>query len=657
MTTNSTSSTSLEASVEATLSTLRAQEPQRQAQPFTIFRVPAYIREGNRTGPYYHGAAALRAVEDHKWRYLHDHSIAGLVERSSSAQEAVKRRAEQSNVAAKSSIRLLYDVISKFDSIKRELVRSIGFGGLLCFPPLRQVNRRIKYSKEDVYRIFGIPCSGRSVYENGIPSKEVISKVTSLYLGGDGKEQRSIKVAQGVIERDYGVPSDIDKYDWAEYVIRKLFDAVLKVKSDLKGNVKGPLITGCTLFLQLRDPLEVCYSWAAMARADLQLDSLSDDEKFWEAGASLVRSLRAPAEAVGPLYFALVDSRRQTNKILCNTGIRAMSVYFQIMEIFMMGFRYNTASSGSESVNTSAAGSGINPLVRERCVDSFPRSPEHEWGNIFFDGCGHKFVHESPIWIFKDCMVMRAMAQYFLSVRAMKLSRGFELNTDARMLEDGAQLTARKISEKTEAAKRPFELGQSRHFVAMEDGQVIQFLSRVESEVESLRPWIVQYTPKYIEVLGAGLKMQISGFCEMEIDLFDAAIRRLKEIDDRLYCQKPYRRWRHFFESDFMESILAGTFDTNDPSIRRQIIGEDVSYDVVNCSMIFLPALLQHRWVCYAWDTEHSSITVFDPWLSPELADDLEELHCQVEPIWIPVRAVLLLLPRLRCWNRSIHCE
>lgn len=45
---------------------------------------------------------------------------------------------------------------------------------------------------------------------------------------------------------------------------------------------------------------------------------------------------------------------------------------------------------------------------------------------------------------------------------------------------------------------------------------------------------------------------------------------------------------------------------------------------------IFFPALLQHRWVCYAWDTEHSNITVFDPWLSPELVDDLEEVHCQV---------------------------
>ncbi|XP_039851441.1 UPF0481 protein At3g47200-like [Panicum virgatum] len=71
----------LEASVEATLSTLRAQAPQWKAQPFTIFRVPAYVRGSNPTayeprtvsiGPYYHGAAALRAMEDHKWRYLHD---------------------------------------------------------------------------------------------------------------------------------------------------------------------------------------------------------------------------------------------------------------------------------------------------------------------------------------------------------------------------------------------------------------------------------------------------------------------------------------------------------------------------------------------------------------------------------------------------------
>uniref|UniRef100_J3L145 Uncharacterized protein n=1 Tax=Oryza brachyantha TaxID=4533 RepID=J3L145_ORYBR len=70
----------LEASVEATLGARRG-DPWTAAQRFTIFRVPAYVRESSRAsyeprvvsvGPYYHSAPALRALENHKWRCLDD---------------------------------------------------------------------------------------------------------------------------------------------------------------------------------------------------------------------------------------------------------------------------------------------------------------------------------------------------------------------------------------------------------------------------------------------------------------------------------------------------------------------------------------------------------------------------------------------------------
>jgi len=218
--------------------------------------------------------------------------------------------------STRTSIKQIYDVISSFDEFKRELVKSIGFGGLLLFPSLRQINRRfavwlmsrvdpltqtlvidskkkIKFGKTDVERVFGIPCSGSIISETGMARRDIISKVTTVYLGEDSRQSRSIKTAQEVVERKHNnkmteaeqaafkvafviyimstllspgskynyvsvdywsalvEPCSIGKFDWSEYVIRKLFQAVVKLKTELQVSNRVSNITGCSIFLQV----------------------------------------------------------------------------------------------------------------------------------------------------------------------------------------------------------------------------------------------------------------------------------------------------------------------------------------------------------------------------------------------------------------------
>ncbi|KAL6653008.1 hypothetical protein ACP70R_011933 [Stipagrostis hirtigluma subsp. patula] len=95
---------------------------------------------------------------------------------------------EFGDITYRCAVKVVHDVISRFDSQKRDLVTAIGFGGLLDLPPLYQINRKfavwllskvdqigqcivldrtrvIPFAKEDVAMIFGIPCHGNNVVE------------------------------------------------------------------------------------------------------------------------------------------------------------------------------------------------------------------------------------------------------------------------------------------------------------------------------------------------------------------------------------------------------------------------------------------------------------------------------------------------------------
>lgn len=70
---------------------------------------------------------------------------------------------------------------------------------------------------------------------------------------------------------------------------------------------------------------------------------------------------------------------------------------------------------------------------------------------------------------------------------------------------------------------------------------------------------IVHRNPKHIQVSVRSFRSQILGMSEMELDLFDAIIRLVKQDDDALYQSVSNMRWRHFFESDFMVPFLLFT--------------------------------------------------------------------------------------------------
>lgn len=49
---------------------------------------------------------------------------------------------ECGSFAYRCSVRLIHEVVSKFDVQKRDLVKSIGFQGILHFPAIKQFNRK-----------------------------------------------------------------------------------------------------------------------------------------------------------------------------------------------------------------------------------------------------------------------------------------------------------------------------------------------------------------------------------------------------------------------------------------------------------------------------------------------------------------------------------
>jgi len=226
------------------------------------------------------------------------------------------------SISAKKSITNVYDIINSLDNQKQELVKSIGLGGLLYFPCIKQLNRKfsiwlmsrvdalkkqmsvhegisISLHKDDVNKVFGVPCSGLKVTGSVLPNQKTIELISTEYLSVQLSSARRVKTVQQIIEKKYDSemsqqekvafktafviyimstllapgakfdyvsvefwnaladPDRIGCYDWSEYILDKLLDSCMKVRADLNAGRKSPGLTGCAFFLQVNIKLNI----------------------------------------------------------------------------------------------------------------------------------------------------------------------------------------------------------------------------------------------------------------------------------------------------------------------------------------------------------------------------------------------------------------
>lgn len=140
------------------------------------------------------------------------------------------------SIQARCSVKPIHDIISRFDDRKRRLVESIGFGGLLKFPPIKSTNRRfsawlmgmvdiksscltlpdgtsLKFTSKDIGLVFGIPATGKNVSEAAQLDKMGKEKMKLQCWPLSGKDQHSIKAVEELVNTKYSGEMTPDQED------------------------------------------------------------------------------------------------------------------------------------------------------------------------------------------------------------------------------------------------------------------------------------------------------------------------------------------------------------------------------------------------------------------------------------------------------------
>ncbi|XP_044422231.1 uncharacterized protein [Triticum aestivum] len=71
--------------------------------------------------------------------------------------------------------------------------------------------------------------------------------------------------------------------------------------------------------------------------------------------------------------------------------------------------------------------------------------------------------------------------------------------------------------------------------------------------------------------------------------------------------------WRHNMEPEFATIVLADHEYLTNISIQKQLVGNEIPYDITSCQMFFLPIPSEDGWIILMWDMLSRKLHVLDP--------------------------------------------
>ncbi|CAL5024447.1 unnamed protein product [Urochloa decumbens] len=638
-------------------------------------------------------------------------------------------------VSARCSFSQFYDVIQGFSDRKRELVQETGFGGMLCFPALRMLDRmfivwlmcrvdalehcliidedrKIKFAKEDVAHVFGIANRGKTVVGDPRPKKEVVKRVLCDIIGLMDSRNRTIKALLEVITRNYEsemssrdcvsfkvafviyvlstvltpgsrfdhvyldyvhallVPDEISSYDWSDFVFRKLIDAITHMKIGLRSKNKVANITGCSLFLQvlyldsidlgvwtmehtsfprvkhfsadrlkymiradtlehtidctdrifgtreLLPPRKVCYTWARCDEVAIVVRPEEMNYSLREATASLARLFNIDNEETADLFHAIaaIHGRDAHSKIVCAVAS-------------FLG-RFLDSSTTREICNESR----VPPLFISQHVGE--------------SSVGSRRI--MPVQCLRSDLFVTGGGDTGTSVRCNGVGDASIESCDAAMSADqcvdrdknGNGRDVALVASDVAVVKDPWALGFNFSYTREAAGVMLSEICSLYANFSASS--VMGFRPLDVGLLVSELEGNFFATNDIGAGVVDAVLRCIKCRDGSMYRVYGRFRWRHFVGSGFMESLLCGKFESSGAVARFCFDPVCVGYDAFSCKLVFFPARLADRWVCYAWKTVSGQWAVFDPLGTNVARSELLILHARTLHL---IRDAVTLLP------------